>query len=339
MASRSSRQPTLREVAVRAGVSPMTVSRTLAGGTHVRPDLQERVRAAVAELGYQRNENARSIRPGQQSGLIGVVITNLANPYYGRLALGIEEIAAQHGKRIILGNTGEDPERERRLIADFVGRQVDGIVLVPSSPSSEHLRSELLRDTPVVLASRRVYGLDVDTVLLDDVGGAFRGTAALIEQGHRRIAYLGNVVSVFTGQRRYDGFERAHAEHGLAVDPDLVHRGQQDVEAAAEATAVLLEGPEPPTALFCANNRNTVGALQEYGRRLAAGAAATDLPALTGFDDFELSGLMPVPIAVIEHDARVLGREAGELLFARLSADEPPPARTVELPVRLVGQP
>lgn len=328
------RHPTIREVAATAGVSPMTVSRTLAGGVNVRPDLQKRVMAAVRELGYFRNENARSLRPGQQSGLIGVAITNLANPYYGNFALGVEEVVAQYGKRIVLGNTGEDPVREAQLVADFIGRQVEGLVVVPSGGRSDHLQAERLGDTPIVLASRRVYGLDVDTVLVDDVGGAYRGTKFLLDAGHTRIGYLGNVLSVFTGQRRFTGFERALTEHGLIPDPQLIQRDQQDVEAARAAMERLLDLPTPPTAVFSANNRNTIGALKEIGRRLRGGAQASDLPAIVSFDNFELSDLMPVPVTVIDHDARQLGREAAGLLLARLdAAGAHAPSRTLELPV------
>ncbi|HEY9323324.1 MAG TPA: LacI family DNA-binding transcriptional regulator [Agromyces sp.] len=328
------RQPTIKEVAAFAGVSPMTVSRTLAGGSGVRPDVQKRVRAAVRELGYHRNENARSLRPGQSSGLIGVAITNLGNPYYGNFALGVEEVAAESGRRIVLGNTGEDPERERQLIADLIGRQVEGLVLVPSGGASDHLQAAQLGDVPLVLASRRVDGLDVDTVLLDDVGGAQRGTATLLDAGHTRIGFLGNVRSVFTGQRRYEGFVRALAERGIRPDDALVQRAQQDVDSASVAMRHLLDLPVPPTAVFTANNRNTVGALREVGRRLRSGADVTAMPAIVGFDDFELAELMPVPVTVIGHDPRQLGREAARLVLSRLDpAGRRAPARLVEMPV------
>lgn len=318
----------------------MTVSRTLAGGVNVRPDLQARVLAAVREVGYFRNENARSLRPGQPSGLIGVAITNLANPYYGNFALGVEEVASQFGKRIVLGNTDEDFAREAQLIADFIGRQVEGLIIVPSGGSSEHLQAKRLRDTPIVLASRRVYGLDVDTVLVDDVGGAYRGTKSLLDAGHTRIGYLGNVLSVFTGQRRYAGYERALAERGITPNPELIQRDQQDVEAARAAMEKLLDLEEPPTAVFSANNRNTIGALKEIGRRMRHGTVASDFPALVSFDNFELSELMPVPVTVIDHDARQLGREAATLLFARLgSAGSRGPARTLEMPVTITVAP
>lgn len=329
------RQPTIKQVAERAGVSPMTVSRTLAGGSSVRPEAQQRVLDAVRELGYHRNENARSLRPGHRSGLIGVAITNLANPYYGTFALGVEEVAAQYGRRIILGNTGENADRETQLVADFIGRQIEGLIIVPSASSADHLGPDRIGNLPVVLASRRVYGLELDTVVLDDVGGAYRGTKQLLDAGHQRIGYLGNVVSVFTGQRRFSGYERALAEHGIDLDPDLVQRGQQDVESAGAALARLLDLDDPPTAIFSANNRNTIGALSEIGRRLRSGDEPSRLPALVGFDDIELADLSPVPLALIAHDPRLLGAEAARLLFRRLESAEPVPARTIELPVSL----
>ena len=327
------RQPTVKEVAKLAGVSPMTVSRTLAGGKNVRIEVQERVLEAVAELGYYRNENARSIRPGQPSGLVGVAITNLGNPYYGDFALGVEEIAATYGRRIVLGNTGEDVVRERQLIADFIGRQVEGLIVVPAGDDATHLKPDALRDVPLVLASRMVSGVDADSVVLDDVGGAYRGTRLLLESGHTRIAFLGNVSSVFTGRRRFEGYAKALNESGIEVDLLLVRRDQQDVASASAATKALLDLADPPTAIFSANNRNTVGALKEIAARIGGGRGAELLPSILSFDDFELAEMMPVPITVVDHDAHELGREAARLLFSRLSGERAhQPTRQIEMP-------
>ena len=325
----------MREVASAAGVSPMTVSRTLAGGLNVRPELQQRVLDAVEQLGYRRNENARSLRPGQQSRLIGVAITNISNPYYGNFALGVEEVAAQRGRRVLLGNTGESLERERQLVSDFAGRQVEGLIVVPSGPSGAHLEPEAVGGLPVVLASRQVEGIEADAVLLDDVEGARQATERLIELGHRRIAFLGNNVSMFTAGRRHEGFRRALAAAGIGEDADLASAGQQDLEAARAAMARLLDLDEPPTAVFAANNRNTIGALQVIASRLGSGTLG-EAPALASFDDVELIEFVPAPTVVVSHDAKELGAIAARLLFERLDGYDGPP-RFIELPVSVRG--
>ncbi|HIY65622.1 MAG TPA: LacI family transcriptional regulator, partial [Candidatus Agrococcus pullicola] len=129
-------------MALRAGVSTMTVSRALHGNDHVTEETRERVLAAVRELGYSRNENARSLRPGHSSNLIGVTVTDISNPYYGEFVIGVEEVLARHDKRVILGNTAENQEREERLLVDFAGRQADGAIIVPAAGTQHaHLRA------------------------------------------------------------------------------------------------------------------------------------------------------------------------------------------------------
>lgn len=316
----------------------MTVSRTLAGNASVRPDLQEKVFDAVRELGYHRNENARSLRPGQASGLIGVVITSLQDPYFSTFAAGVEEAVAESGRRILLGNSGADTGRERQLVADFLGRQVEGLVVAPLGGAAEHLRPERIGSVPLVLAANRVPGLDVDTVLIDDVDGAFQATRALLEAGHKRIAFIENDPAAFTGTRRLDGYRAAHQAQGIDVDPELVVRSKRQADDAVDTIHDLLDRPSPPTAIFAANNRNAVSVLCEIGQRLRAGASAGDMPELGCIDVLELAELMPVPIAMVEHSPRQLGLEAGRLLVSRLdgTAREDEPARLIELPVNLV---
>ncbi|WP_194421195.1 LacI family DNA-binding transcriptional regulator [Microbacterium abyssi] len=330
-------RPTIKEVAQHAGVSPMTVSRTLSGGVNVKPDVQERVLAAVAELGYHRNENARSIRPGHSSGLIGIAITNIANPYYSTFALGVEEEAALTGRRILLGNTSEDADREAELVSDFLGRRVEGLIVVPASTAPDHLAQSQKQGVPVVLASRRIEGLDADNVVLADEEGAHQGATALIDAGHSRIGYLGNTLAIFTGQRRHDGFIRALKDRGIPLDPTLIAVGQQTVDEAREATRAMLRMANPPTAVFCANNRNAIGALKEINQQITSGLKpAAEFPEVMSFDDFELAELSPVPISVIDHDPRELGRTAARLLLDRLDAgDDTGAVREVELPVQL----
>lgn len=339
--SLNARPPTVKDVAERAQVSPMTVSRVLAGGTNVRPHLQARVEHAAIELGYRRNEIARSLRPGHKSGLIGVTITNIANPYYAELQRGIEEIAAQAGRRIMVGNSNENPDLERQLVGDFIGWQVEGLIVVPADPAhAEHLRPDSLANTPMVFASRPVPGLDVDTVLVDDIGGAYEATSRMLGEGHRRIAFLGTRTSVLTGQRRLQGYRRAHHDQNVPVYEHLICTGQQEAAVAERALGELFMHELPPTAVFSANNRNTVGAIRAIVAFRSAHPASTAEIRLIGFDFFEFADLSPVPLSVVAHDPRELGRRAGEMLFGRIdgttTADS---ARTVELPVELQIEP
>lgn len=333
--------PTVHDVATLAHVSPMTVSRVFSGAKHVRPAMRARVESAALELGYHRNENARSLRPGQKSGLIGVAITNIANPYYAEMLRGIEEVMSRHSRRILVGNTKEDSELERQLVADFIGRQVEGLIVVPAGEGTGHLNPFHLAGVPMVLATREVQGLDVDTVLVDDIGGACEATTILLDEGHQRIAFLGSRGSVFTAQRRFEGFRLAHERLDLVPVDILVRFGQQDVKSAEHAMTELLALAEPPTAVFCANNRNTIGAIRAIhslvARRAATGSSETwpEGVRLFGFDSFEFADMSPVPLSIVDHDAEELGRRAAEMLIERLDDGGASAAKVIELPVRL----
>jgi LacI family transcriptional regulator len=331
---------TVKDIARAAEVSPMTVSRVLSGGKNVRPALREHVERVIAELGYYRNQNARSLRTGLHSGLIGVMITNIGNPYYAGMVQGVERVVAATGRRILVGATNEDPGLERQLLADFLGRQVEGLIVVPVGQDPAHLVPEKLRGVPLVLASRTMEGTQADAVLIDDVNGAHDATATMLGEGHRRIAFLGNKVTVSTGQRRLAGFTAAHREHGIPVDDDLVVLGLQDAAAAESAMNDLFGLDAAPTAVFAANNRISIGAIRAITRHTAversAGRGAEPLR-LFAFDSFEFADMAPIPLSVVDHDPEELGRVCAEMLLARLDGTASPGhPRLIELPVRLV---
>lgn len=327
------RAPTVQDVAAAAGVSPMTVSRVLRGGHNVRPEKVQLVLKAVTALGYHRNENARSIRPGQRTGLLGVIITNVANPYYAELQLGIEEIVAADGVRLLVGNSNESSEREHKLVNDFVGRQVDGLIVVPSGNDVSHLRAAQAAGVELVLASRNVVGIETDVVLVADYPGAYEGTRRLIAEGHRRIAYVGNTTTVFTSRRRLEGFRSAHDDAGLEIDSGLIRAGQNHSDAAQMVMNELLELSDPPTAVFGGNNRNTIGVL----RAVLKASSNGDPMRIVGFDNFELSDMVPFPLTIIDHDAREMGRTAARMITERIGGDRNVPARQVELPTQILG--
>jgi LacI family transcriptional regulator len=323
--------PTMRDVADYARVSPMTVSRTLRDDPSVAPEKRSRVLEAVAVLGYRRNEAARNLRLGRSTRLLGVIITNIANPFYAQLALGIEAYADERGMRVVFANSGENTERERQLVQDFAARRLDGIIAVPAANQHDHLDPAALSGIPVVLAASPPHRINADAVLLDDFGGTYEATSILIARGHTNIGFLGLPAATWTGSERYRGYAAALEAAGLAVQDRFVRRHQPDVAAAVGAANAILDQPDPPTAVFAANNRNTIGAY----RAIRARGGTT---ALAGFDDFDFADLLDLPLIVVSYDARELGRVAAELLCGHI--DEPAAgtslARRVVIPTRVI---
>jgi LacI family transcriptional regulator len=287
---------------------------------------------AVDALGYQRNETARILRLGRPSGVIGLIVTNLANPFYAQLALGAEAAAAENGSRVMLANSGGDVSRERQLVHDFASRRLDGIVVVPATSDHGHLHPPRLTGIPVVLAAHPPVRFEADCVLLDDFGGSWEATGRLIATGHRKIAFLGLAASTWAGSERFRGYCTAMEEAGIPLDDRIISRQRRDVTDAERAMLGLLAAADPPTAVFAANNRNTIGAY----RAIRAGRADT---AIAGFDDFDLADLLSLPLTAVSYDPRELGRRAADLLRGRIGEQQgtvPSAARRIVIPTRLV---
>ncbi len=327
-ASPGTRRPTIIDVAEAAGVSIKTVSRVVNNVPSVHQDLVDRVQAAIDDLGYRRNDAAARLRSGVTTGIIGLLIEDLANPFYSMVASGVTEVARGHDAMLIAASSEEDPARERQLLLDLCDRRVDGLLVVPAGPDHSFLRTEIEKGTPAVFLDRPPGGLLADTVLLDNAGGARSGVERLLGQGHERIGIIADSLAIHTVRERLAGAQAALADAGLAYDEALVRDNIHDPQAAARALGEMLDRRSPPTAFFCVHNRITVGALDELWRRNSDAA-------LLGFDDFELAHLMPRPVTVIAHDPRQLGREAAELLFRRIDGDRSWPTTTV-LPTELI---
>ena len=314
----------MRDVADRAGVSLKTVSRVINAEAGVTPATAERVTAAIAELGFERNDLAASLRHGRSSRTLGLVIEDVANPFYSVIAQAVEAVARERGFLLITTSAGEDAERERELVAALLRRRVDALLIVPAGPDHRYLASS----THAVFLDRPPLGIEADTVLLDDVGGARSAVEHLIAHGHTRIACVADDAHLYTVRERIAGYHDALRAAGIEPDPALLLTGSSDVAAAQEAVARLLALPDRPTAIFTANNRNTVGALHALGD-------VPHPPALAGFDDFELADLLGT--TVVRADPWKLGEQAAALAFARLDGDERPPIR-VTIPTELVAR-
>ncbi len=315
----------MKDVASAAGVALKTVSRVVNGEPGVHPATAERVRAAIERLGYSRNESAAVLRRGTTA-TVGLVIEDVADPFYSGLSRAVEDVVIEHGWLLLSGSSSEEPLRERELVETFCARRVDGLIVVPAGDDHTYLRPELEAGTPVVFADRPPgAGIDVDTVLADNLGGAGEAIRHLMTHGHRRIAFLGDDPGIFTAAERLNGYRQAL---GGLFDQRLVSMRPPSLEGVRADLARMFALDDPPSALFTGNGRYTVTTLRALaGRRVA----------LVGFDDFELADLLTPGVSVVAQDPAWMGRVAAELLFRRLRGDAGPPEH-IELPVRLIAR-
>lgn len=321
-------RPTMKDVAAAADVGLKTVSRVVNGEPGVREATAERVRRAVAQLGFRRNDGARLLRQGRHTSSVGLIVEDVSDPFYSLLNRAVEEVARANGSLLFAGSSAEDPDRERELALAFCARRADGLIIVPTAADHEYLALEVAAGTAVVAVDRPLAGLAVDTVLSDNQGGSRAGVEHLLRQGHRRIGYLGDAPGIFTAAERLRGYHRAMSSAGCTVQDHWVSMGRPDPVGIRLALDRMLSGRWPVTALMCGNNRTSVAVLRELGTR-------AQRPALVGFDDFELADLLATPVTVVAQDPARLGRTAAELLFRRLAGERSQPQR-IELPTRLV---
>lgn len=331
----------MKDVAARAGVGLKTVSRVVNDEPGVLPDTAALVRKAIDELGFRRNDSARQLRTGRTGG-VGLVLEDVADPFYCLLAGAVEQVARTHGSLLFAASSQDDPGRESELALALCERRVDGLIIVPASHDHAYLAPELEAGMTVVFAERPPVNLAADTVLADNLEGARRGVRHLIDHGHRHIAFVGDTPDSYTTAQRLLGYRAAMAEARSPVDEDWIALAPPDPQRVhSTLTRLLDEAAEPVTALFTANSQITVAVLRELNVR-SRGTIAEHAPtppprrpALVGFDDFELADLLDPGVTVIAQDPTALGRAAARLLFERLAGDDAPP-RTITLQTVLI---
>jgi LacI family transcriptional regulator len=321
-------RPTMKDIADRVGISFKSVSRVLNGEPGVSADTAEQVLTAVQELGFRRNDLARSLRRRDRTETVGVVVKHVSTRFFDGLIRGIDEVAAEHGALVLTAAT-RTSDREKSTVLAMSSRRVDGLVIALSSDDQTFLRAEQAAGLPLVFVDQRPTGISADTVIVDNAGGAYGATKHLLSHGHRRIGVVGPEANAFTVSERVNGYRTALAEALPSADGPV----RLDCDGPAEArqaASELLRLPEPPTAFFCLNNRCTIGTA-----RAVREASLSHEVALVGFDDFETADLLDPPVTVVAQDVEAMGRRAAQLLFARIKGHDGPPETTV-LPTYLI---
>ncbi|AIE86014.1 LacI family DNA-binding transcriptional regulator [Fimbriimonas ginsengisoli] len=325
---RERKRVTIEDVAKRAGVTSMTVSRTLTGSGPVSNSVRVRVEAAIRELGYIPNRVARGLR-SNRTNTLALVVTDVTNPFFTTVARGAEDAASDRNQLLLLCNTDESEAEELRYIELLAGQGVDGILFVPAKNGYEARKLAASRSLPLVILDRRVEGEPVSFVRCDSSSGSVSAAEHLRELGHRRIAILAGPVGVPTSDDRVSSFLG-----GFQGDQNLIDvlHGRFSTDWGREAAAIALASKPRPTALFALNNFIAIGALQVLHEQ---GVRVPEDMSIVGFDDLPASMMVDPFLTVVSQPAYEMGSTAVEVV---LQAIDNPAAAIVEkiLPTRLL---
>jgi LacI family transcriptional regulator len=311
----------VKDVAARAGVSVGTVSNVLNRPDRVSPETRERVSAAIVALGFVRNESARHLRAGS-SRTVGLVVLDVANPFFTDVARGVEDTANAAGLAVILCNTDEKTTKEEAYLELLEEQRVRGILITPADAISSRLTELRRRGTPVVLLDRKATGRDQCSVSVDDRKGGDLAVTHLLESGHRRIAFIGGPLAIAQVSDRLRGAKAAIKRAGLP-EAALIVEATAGLNVAAGRLAIQellrLAKRKAPTAVFCANDLLALGALQELSHQ---GVRVPQDMAIVGYDDIDFASAAMVPLSSVRQPRHQLGRTAAELLIEEADKTE-----------------
>lgn len=317
--------PTIRQVAALAGVSTATVSRVLARSGRVSPDLDARVRQAAQALNYQPNRAARNLR-ARHGSTVGVLIPDIQNLFYTSIVRAIDDEVQQHGYTVLLGNSGGQSDREQVYLDTFRAEGAVGVLLVPNQRDARLYHEFLRAALPTVILDRYLDLPGVDSVSVDNAAGAAEAVKHLASLGHRRIALLSGLEYYSVGAERRRGYVEGLVGSQLPVDEELIRDGEFEREAARRATHDLLSLPDPPSAIFSANNTMSLGALQAIHER---GLRVPENVSLVGFDDMPWQVATQPPLTCISQPTYEIGAAAARLLMERIEHPGRPAQRVV----------
>jgi DNA-binding LacI/PurR family transcriptional regulator len=304
--------PTIKDVAESAGVSTATVSRVISGNGKVSKKLARRVKNTIDSLDFHPNQAARRLRH-RKSKIVGVVLSDIQNPFFTSLVVGIESVLQEKGYLLILGNSCEDQNREYQHLNTFLSEQVSGIIFTSSGNDTSYYKKFLAAGIPLIAVDRRPPDLDVDSVQLANEKASFEAVNHLFSEGHRRIGLIAGLESLTTGYERREGYTRAFQAAGIPGD------FRQD--SGYRSMGALLDLADPPSAVLVSNNLMTLGALQKIHER------NLNIPnqiSIIGFDDIAWASSLRPPLTVIAQPVTEMGIAAANLLLDRIQNPDGP---------------
>jgi DNA-binding LacI/PurR family transcriptional regulator len=313
---------TIYEVAKQAGVSPKTAARILAGDLG-RPKNRERVLAAARSLNYIRNQQAANLRSGK-SGLIGVIVPDISNPFYPVFIQSIYDAVSEYGYQILLSSTFGKISEEVLALRTFEINRVEGIILNAAEGEADHECDKLIerfiaRGIPVVLAGRPARKLPVDEIVIRNASATKRATSYLIKIGRKNLAFISGAADKAGSFERLEGFRAALKEAGMTADPRWICHGDFTAESGRQQTHRLFAGTGKPTAIVAANDLLALGAIR------ACHELKLKVPqdvAIIGFDDIAVAQLVTPALTTLQQPQRQIAREVVALLMHRIQTKD-----------------
>ena len=323
---------TIKDVAIKAGVSPATVSRVVRNNGYVSDRTRKKVLAAIKNLEYRPNAIARSMVTKSTS-TIGLVVTDITNPFFAQLARGVEDVVWKKGYTLFLANTDEDLDHEQAIVHVMQEKRVDGLIIVPaSSTAAPHIHDIIERGIPLVLADRKLKDCEADVVMVNNETGAYQAVSHLLSLNYQRIGMIMDNPEISTNVERSLGYRKALHEAGLPIDESLIQSCHYTHQSAYKLVLEMLKQSPAPNALFTANNFMTIGALKAV-RELQL-KIPEDI-ALVGFDELDWDGIQNTDMTVVAQPVRDIGREAAHRLISRINNDNSP-TQEIRLKTRFI---
>jgi len=331
MAMSPNHSVTIKDVAIHASVSVATVSAVINKNKYVSPELAQRVHESITALSFKRNSFARGLKT-RVSYSIGLIVPDITNPFFTNIARGVEDVASAHNYSLILGNTDEDPAKEKKYLQLLESKQADGLIIAVTARSHEYLQALPIQHLALVSIDRSLFDLGIDTVMVDNRAGARKAIEHLIALGHRRIGLVTGIRGIAPTEERLLGYTEALEKHGIAVDPALIAVAYARVDGGERGAMQLLALEDRPTALFMMDGTMAIGALQSI---VKLGLRCPEDIALASFDDFTWAAVMRPHLTVIDQPTYEIGQQSAQLLFERLQNQKKAP-REIRLQTRLI---
>lgn len=321
--------PTLSDVAKVAGVGVMSVSRVVNGTRRVTPEVERKVRAAIERIGYEPNEAARVLK-GHRAKVLGLIVPDLADPFFATCANAIQETAREAGYMTLMAASANREDIERQQAEIMAQRHVAGLLVIPSGTTNSHFTAAQKKGMPIVSFDRPLEHVDADAVLVDNRAAAVRVTEHLIAHGHQQILCVSDEKDIFTKNERVAGYSHAMRQASLPVKICLIGpiRGSLSEQLTVALSSVFI-----PTAIFATNNIIAVQCLRDLQK---LGVQIPEKMALIGFDDFDAATLVRPTITVVRQPVVELGRRAALQLLNRIGNASLPSSSQIVLHTELI---